>query len=98
MRRLLPIMAPDPEIIAASQVQPEFRTPIWDYLAGLVDDERVADGQAAFTRQQAFLQGLAAQTGVDAATIAGVWGVETNFGTILGRRKVIPALATFGLH
>jgi lytic murein transglycosylase len=25
-----------------------------------------------------------------------VWGVETNFGAILGRRKVIPALATLG--
>lgn len=90
------IMAPDPEIIAASQVQPEFRTPIWDYLAGLVDDERVADGKTAFAREEAFLRTISDQTGVDAATIAGVWGVETNFGTILGRRKVIPALATLG--
>ena len=26
--------------------QPEFKLPIWDYLSGLVDEERVADGQA----------------------------------------------------
>ena len=27
--------------------QPEFTTPLWDYLSGLVDDQRVADGRAA---------------------------------------------------
>jgi lytic murein transglycosylase len=90
------IVAPDPEIIAASQVQPEFRTPIWDYLAGLVDDERVADGAAAYLTQEAYLRDLGVRTGVDPATIAGVWGVETNFGKILGKRKVITSLATLG--
>jgi lytic murein transglycosylase len=90
------IRAPDPEIIAASQVQPEFRTPIWDYLAGLVDEERVADGAAAYLTQEAFLRDLGVRTGVDPATLAGVWGVETNFGKILGKRKVLPSLATLG--
>jgi lytic murein transglycosylase len=90
------IIAPDPEVIAASQVQPEFRLQIWDYLAGLVDDERVVDGAAAYLSQQAFLRDLGVQTGVDPATIAGVWGVETNFGRILGKRKIIPSLATLG--
>jgi lytic murein transglycosylase len=90
------IIAPDPEVIAASQVQPEFRMQIWDYLAGLVDDERVADGSAAFATQQAYLRDLGNQTGVDPATVAGVWGVETNFGRILGKRKIIPSLATLG--
>lgn len=90
------ILAPDPEIIAASQVQPEFRMPIWDYLAGLVDDERVIDGGRAYLSQQEFLRDTGVRTGVDPATIAGVWGVETNFGRILGKRKVIPSLATLG--
>ena len=90
------ILAPDPDIIAASQVQPEFRMPIWDYLAGLVDDERVVDGARAYVSQQDFLKDLGVRTGVDPATIAGVWGVETNFGRILGKRKIIPSLATLG--
>lgn len=90
------IIAPDPEILAASQVQPEFRLQIWDYLAGLVDDERVADGATAYLSQQVFLRYIGLQTGVDPATIAGVWGVETNFGRILGKRKIIPSLATLG--
>ena len=90
------ILAPDPEVIAASQMQPEFRMPIWDYLAGLVDDERVADGAQAYLSQQDFLRDLGIRTGIDPATIAGVWGVETNFGRILGKRKIIPSLATLG--
>lgn len=69
---------------------------IWDYLAGLVDDERAADGAAAFLREEAKLRALGVSTGVDPATIAAIWGVETNFGRILGKRKVIPSLATLG--
>ena len=30
--------------------QPEFKLPIWDYLSGLVDDERIADGMAGLAR------------------------------------------------
>ena len=75
-------------------VQPEFSTPIWDYIAGLVDEERVRDGQAAFStyRQAA----LAAQQrfGVDAAATVAVWGVESNFGKNFGTRPVIQSLAS----
>ncbi|HEX3495872.1 MAG TPA: lytic murein transglycosylase, partial [Methylocella sp.] len=37
-------LAPNPDVLALAEVQPEFKTPIWDYLAGLVDEERVNDG------------------------------------------------------
>ena len=30
---------PDPTVIEAMDTQPEFKTPIWDYLASLVDDQ-----------------------------------------------------------
>ena len=37
---------PDQSVLDALDSQPEFKTPIWDYLAGLVDDQRIADGKA----------------------------------------------------
>src|SRR5687767_6699706 len=40
-------VAPDLTILDLMNNQPEFKTPIWDYLAALVDDERVQDGRAA---------------------------------------------------
>ena len=88
------IKGPDPEIIATSRIQPESNLAIWDYLAPVLDDERVQDGAAAYLSQKDFLAQLGISTGVDPATIAAVWGVETNFGKIIGKRNVISALAT----
>ena len=36
----------DFSVIEKLNFQPEFRTPIWDYMSALVDEERVADGAA----------------------------------------------------
>ena len=55
-------------VIDLLDAQPEFKTPIWDYMAGLVDDERVADGKAGMARWQAELE--------RASVLALVGGVE----------------------
>ena len=60
-------------------VQPEFATPIWDYMAGLVDDERVRDGQAAFAAHRQAALAAERRFGVDAAAVVAVWGVEFEF-------------------
>ena len=39
--RLTASLAPDMKVLELLDYQPEFRTAIWDYLAALVDDERV---------------------------------------------------------
>lgn len=87
-------LAPDMAVIDLLDAQPEFKTPIWDYMAGLVDDERVADGRAGMARWQTELDRAAKQYGVDPATIAAVWGVESNFGRTLGGRPLLTSLST----
>jgi lytic murein transglycosylase len=87
-------LTPDMAVIDLLDAQPEFKTPIWDYMAGLVDDERVADGKAGMTRWQADLDRAASRYGVDPATIAAVWGVESNFGRTLGGRPLLTSLST----
>lgn len=87
-------LAPDMAVIGLLDAQPEFKTPIWDYMAGLVDDERVADGQAGMARWQADLARAASRYGVDPATIAAVWGVESNYGRTLGARPLLTSLST----
>ena len=74
--------------------QPEFRLPIWDYLSGLVDDERIADGNAALVRHAEVLQRIQAAYGVDPATVVAVWGVESNYGRITGKYPLVQALGT----
>ena len=74
--------------------QPEFKLPIWDYLSGLVDEERVSDGMAGLSQHADLLQKIQAQYGVDPATVVAVWGVESNFGRITGKYPLVQALGT----
>jgi len=87
-------LSPNPEVLALAEAQPEFKTPIWDYLAGLVDDERVNDGRAMMARWNAALSAAENRFGVDKATITAVWGVESDYGRSFGTRPVIQSLAT----
>lgn len=87
-------IAYDDKVIELSQAQPEFKTPIWDYMAALVDDERVEDGRAAMRQHAAALAQAEARYGVDRHTIAAVWGVESNFGKNLGKMPLVQSLAT----
>ena len=77
-----------------SEVQPEFKTPIWDYLAGLVDEERVNDGRAMMARWGQALALAQSRFGVDPATVTAVWGVESDYGRSFGTRPVVQSLAT----
>ncbi len=74
--------------------QPEFKLPIWDYLSGLVDDERIADGKAGLARHADVLQRIQATYGVDPATVVAVWGVESNYGRITGKYPLVQSLGT----
>ncbi len=87
-------LAPDLEVVALLDYQPEFRTPIWDYLAGLVDEERIADGLAMLEKWDSTLRAVDARFGVDPATVVAVWGVESNFGRNFGKRPLLRSLAT----
>lgn len=87
-------LVPDLGILDKMNNQPEFRMPIWDYLAALVDDERVAEGQALITQHRALLDKVSAHYGVDPATMVAVWGVESNFGQTFGKYPLTQALGT----
>lgn len=87
-------IAPDLSVIELLNAQPEFVAPVWDYIDGLVDAERIADGRAMLDEHAGTLASIEAQYGVDAATVVAVWGVESNYGKLFGRRPVLRSLAT----
>lgn len=91
-------LVPDMAILGFLDAQPEFVTPIWDYLAGLVDEERVADGRAMLARWAEVLARVEADYGVDAATVVAVWGVESNFGRNFGGRPLLSSLSTLSCY
>jgi lytic murein transglycosylase len=84
----------DPAVIEALENQPEFKTPIWDYLAGLVDAERIADGLARIEEWAPVLAQAERRFGVDRRVIVAIWGVESDYGRTAGKRSVVRSLAT----
>lgn len=87
-------LTPDYSVIEKLNYQPEFSTPIWDYLSGLVDDERVAAGKQKLAQHYDVLSRASAVYGVPVETIVAVWGVESNFGDISGKYPLLQALGT----
>ena len=90
----MPALEPDPSVLEALDYQPEFKVPIWDYLAALVDAERIADGRLRLAGHAAILQDVQRRYGVDPATVVAVWGVESDYGQTFGKRPLLRSLAT----
>ncbi len=91
-------LQPDMTVLPLLDAQPEFTTPIWDYLAGLVDDQRVADGKARMAEHADLLRKVAARYQVDPATVVAVWGVESDYGRIIGKRPLLVSLSTLSCY
>jgi len=92
--RALDGVQPDEKVLRLSKVQPEFKTPIWDYLGFLVDEQRVADGQQMMRKYDSVLRSVERNFGVNRFVVAAVWGVETDFGREVGSSYLPQALAT----
>lgn len=87
-------LEPDASVLPLLNRQPEFSMPAWDYLAMLVDQERVSDGRAAYQEWLPVLRRIEQRYGVEPAIVVGVWGVESNFGRITGGRPLLQSLGT----
>lgn len=92
--RALAGVEPDMSLLELLDQQPEFRTAIWDYVAPLIDDERVDDGRRAMAQYPNALASAEQQFGVDRHVIAAIWGVESNYGRNMGKRPLIQSLST----
>ncbi len=85
---------PDSSVLSNLDAQPEFTLPVWDYVAVMADDERVRDGLAQLAKHRALFDSVAKRYGVEAETVAAVWGIESNFGRSAGTLPVLRSLAT----
>lgn len=83
-----------PSIVPILRNAPE-RKLLWSgYQKRLVTESRIKRGQE-FVRQHAVqLQQVAQQTGVDAAIVAAIAGIESNYGANMGKHLTLRVLAT----
>jgi membrane-bound lytic murein transglycosylase B len=78
--RLLAGIAPDGRVIELDQRQPEFVSPVWDYVTNRVSANRVSAGLSLKSELGPTLEAVEARYGVDADIILGIWGLESNYG------------------
>ena len=87
-----------PQLIEAEKNAAE-RTETWTtYAAKRVDAPRIERGADFIAEHRALLTRAESEFGVPPAIIAGVIGLETNFGRFTGSARVLDALATQGFE
>lgn len=91
-------LTPDPRVPKLVSSQPEFTTTMWDYIEGRVTLGRVERGKAAIGRNSQLFALIGQAYGVDPYVLGAIWGMETDYGTVLGNgeliRPIVRSLAT----
>ena len=87
-------LTPDPEVIERNLRQPEFVLPPSHYMALAVTDTRIREGRRKLSEYADDLDRIERRYGVDRHVLVAVWGMETLYGTLRGKRKVIRSLST----
>lgn len=88
-RRATAGLTPDPNVPNLVETQPEFTTPMWDYLDKRVTSGRIQRGQAAIEKNRALFADIGRRSGVDPYILGAIWGIETDYGSVLGNSKLI---------
>jgi len=85
---------PLPRVIELDRNQPESTLRFEDYMSRLVSEERVSTGRALLAENSGLLQQVAERYGVQPPFIVAFWGIESNYGHLVGDFNVLAALAT----
>lgn len=84
-----------PQLVQAEIKAPE-KTETWTQYSKRVDDARVKGGVKAIQQYPELFARAEAEFGVPAPVIAAIMGVETRYGAVTGKIRVLDALATQG--
>ncbi|HEY8575790.1 MAG TPA: lytic murein transglycosylase [Devosia sp.] len=91
-------LTPDPRVPDLVTTQPEFTTPMWDYIEGRITSGRIERGKAAMARNAALFESVGQAYGVDPYVLGAIWGMETDYGAVLDNdgliRPIVRSLAT----
>ena len=98
VRGVLALARIQPPIIAAISRPAERVKPWHEYRKIFITEERIAGGVAFWQENRELIDRVAAETGVPAEIMVGIIGVETYYGRIIGRYRVLDALATLAFE
>jgi membrane-bound lytic murein transglycosylase B len=91
---LLAQAEPQPRIVELISRPAERVSPWYEYRARFLNEERIVEGVRFWIAHREVLERVAAERGVAPEYIVAIIGVETFYGRITGRFRVLDALAT----
>lgn len=89
-------LTPIAQVIELDRRQTTATASFDSYRARTVNPTRIARGRGRLSEHQPTLAAIERQTGVPAAILVAIWGMETSYGANTGRTPVLRALATLG--
>jgi len=92
--RLLAKAEPQPKIIELISKPAEKVSPWWQYRERFLTEQRVSEGAQFMLEHRARLEKAHRETGVAPEYVVAIIGVETFYGRITGKYRVLDALAT----
>jgi membrane-bound lytic murein transglycosylase B len=85
---------PQPKIIELMTKPAERVSPWWEYRERFLTDKRINEGVQFWQEHREMLERISSQHGVPPEYLVAIIGVETFYGRITGRFRVLDALAT----
>jgi membrane-bound lytic murein transglycosylase B len=92
--RLLAKAEPQPRIIELISKPAEKVSPWWEYRDRFLTEQRISEGAQFMQEHRARLEKAHRETGVAPEYVVAIIGVETFYGRITGKYRVLDALAT----
>ncbi|MBA2710627.1 MAG: lytic murein transglycosylase [Tatlockia sp.] len=88
------IQAPSSTVKSLARSQPEKRLTFNKYLHTRADNYRLVMGRKHFAKNKELLENIGKDFGVDPCFIVAFWGMESSYGSYMGKFPVIKSLAT----
>lgn len=87
-------LTPDPKILKFDQNQAEFTLNFWRYINSRVSHNRLKKGKIALKKNRILLNRVYQKYGIPPEILVAFWGLETNYGTHVGKMSLVRSLAT----
>ena len=84
----------NPKIVGLDRAQGVFSQSFLQFVKRMVADYRLTQGRAKIAKFRDSFERIEAEYGVPAAVLTGFWGLETDFGAVMGDLESIPSVAT----
>ncbi|MCK4839531.1 MAG: lytic murein transglycosylase, partial [Desulfobulbaceae bacterium] len=82
------------EVLKKDRNQPEFKLTMGNYLDRIVSEQRVAKGRRMLAEHRPLLEEIADRYQIQPRFLLAFWGIESDYGRVLGDFPVIQSLVT----